>query len=479
MISVKEINHKRQSEPFVGKGQFVNEIYEKIKQYLFGQNFTGTRDLKNPICIALTAVLGQGKTHLARTICEKLLKDQDFMKQNVQNSVRSFNTSIPRHSHMRHFIFAASNNCDFSMKFLGAWRPILKNMMLQHARNTDRTREGMMRHIMRNDPDKVDIILEIFGIITNQKEDRDTDSYEKSKIINSKEYDFDPNTEQIRSVSQTKANNQYWFLARQEFSEEITYHLLRIVINFIREFSGKEEDEDTDQSASSPSGTSVTNKQSSFKKTRPQIKTNLNEKQSQPCVLIFDQASMMENESYLLILKVFMQCHNVVIFTLLDQDNKGQPIFPKQDTNKKLNQSRQIKYKKISQKFIDNNYIYDMPPLTGKDLRKLLVEMAYRYNVSFAEEVKSMTDVFEPEGVRLPGNSKELEAWNIKKAKSEEWIELLTKKFNLQKVFMDVENDVIDIVINKCNGNTIYCLHFFFHLLTNGYIEIDRHGTVI
>ena len=41
-----------------------------------------------------------------------------------------------------------------------------------------------------------------------------------------------------------------------------------------------------------------------------------------------------------------------------------------------------------------------MPPLTGKDLRKLLIEMAHRYNISYADEVKSMTDVFEPEGLR-------------------------------------------------------------------------------
>lgn len=63
--------------------------------------------------------------------------------------------------------------------------------------------------------------------------------------------------------------------------------------------------------------------------------------------------------------------------------------------------------------------------------------------------------------------------------KSQEWVDLLTKKYNLHTIFRDVDSDVIDIIMQKCGGVSIYCLHFFFHLLTNGYIEIDRHGVVV
>lgn len=39
-------------------------------------------------------------------------------------------------------------------------------------------------------------------------------------------------------------------------------------------------------------------------------------------------------------------------------------------------------------------------------------------------------------------------------------------------MFNDVEDSVIDIIMQKCNSNVLYCLHFFFHLLTNDYLEI-------
>lgn len=170
----------------------MQEIYEKIKQYLFGQNFTGSKEFKNPLCISLSASLGQGKTHLVRTIVEKLYKDQDFMKQNMMvHSTRSgMNNSLGAHSKARskHFIFAASNNCDNKMKFLGAWRPILKNMMLQHAKNLDITRDEMLRRILKNNLDKIDILLEIFGITSGQEEDSDFDAHEKAKICNTRDF---------------------------------------------------------------------------------------------------------------------------------------------------------------------------------------------------------------------------------------------------------------------------------------------------
>jgi len=37
-----------------------------------------------------------------------------------------------------------------------------------------------------------------------------------------------------------------------------------------------------------------------------------------------------------------------------------------------------------------------MPQLTHKDLKKILIEMAPRYNQSFLEEVHSMTEIVNP-----------------------------------------------------------------------------------
>lgn len=91
---------------------------------------------------------------------------------------------------------------------------------------------------------------------------------------------------------------------------------------------------------------------------------------------------MMEFESYILLLKVYEKCHNLVLFSVLDQDKKGQPIFPNLVMPKKSGLNLYQRYKKVSQKFLDNNYIYDMPPLTNKDLKRLLIDMAPNYQQS-------------------------------------------------------------------------------------------------
>lgn len=74
---------------------------------------------------------------------------------------------------------------------------------------------------------------------------------------------------------------------------------------------------------------------------------------------------------------------------------------------------------KISQNFVDKNYIFDMPAISNKALHKLLVELAPKYHESFQEEIKGMTDIIYPEKT-----IKTVE-------KSQEWLELLTKKYNL------------------------------------------------
>ena len=42
--------------------------------------------------------------------------------------------------------------------------------------------------------------------------------------------------------------------------------------------------------------------------------------------------------------------------------------------------------------------------------------------------------------------------------KSNEWLKLLKKKLCLEKVFFDVDNNVIDCILQKCSGNTLYSL---------------------
>jgi hypothetical protein len=36
------------------------------------------------------------------------------------------------------------------------------------------------------------------------------------------------------------------------------------------------------------------------------------------CILVFDQASIMEEESWSLVMRVFQNCQNIVIITIMD-----------------------------------------------------------------------------------------------------------------------------------------------------------------
>ena len=46
------------------------------------------------------------------------------------------------------------------------------------------------------------------------------------------------------------------------------------------------------------------------------------------CIFIFDNASMMEPESYALLLRVFRHCENVCIIMVVDIDAKSVPVMP-------------------------------------------------------------------------------------------------------------------------------------------------------
>ena len=46
------------------------------------------------------------------------------------------------------------------------------------------------------------------------------------------------------------------------------------------------------------------------------------------CVLIFDNASEMDNTSYQLLLKVYSECNRICIITIIEEDDKGNAIFP-------------------------------------------------------------------------------------------------------------------------------------------------------
>jgi hypothetical protein len=200
-------------------------------------------------------------------------------------------------------------------------------------------------------------------------------------------------------------------------------------------------------------------------------KKNRKKDQSKLCILVFDQASIMEEESWSLLLRVYQECSNMVIITITDQDQKGNPMYPDPESLSKNKANGGRPYynddKKNHEIFKENSHVYDMPALNKKDLRRMLLGFNKSYQGSWLAEIKNKTDILDP------GKSiKTVE-------KSQEWYDLLKNQFNLEKVYQEIDNTVIDIVIQKSNGIVIYALQFFFNLLTNGFLQIDKSGCVI
>ena len=128
---------------------------------------------------------------------------------------------------------------------------------------------------------------------------------------------------------------------------------------------------------------------------------------------------------------------------MADIDFKGNPVLPSFDksgfTSNKSNVSMDLPYYQneipIVQIFMDNLHVYDIPPLSGGELRHMLIQMAPEYLQSYKEEVKSMTEIKDP-------------AKTIKKQdKCDEWVKVLTKQFNLERVYTDVDERIISLIL--------------------------------
>ena len=78
--------------------------------------------------------------------------------------------------------------------------------------------------------------------------------------------------------------------------------------------------------------------------------------------------------------------------------------------------------------------MYDMPQLGKKDLKKLLVDLAQRYQQTYNEEIFLMTEIKNPQTT-------------IKnKEKSDWWVRELSKKWNTEKMFDDVEDNIVELI---------------------------------
>ena len=81
--------------------------------------------------------------------------------------------------------------------------------------------------------------------------------------------------------------------------------------------------------------------------------------------------------------------------------------------------------------------------------------------------MRSMTSIKDPETT-------------IKTVKEGEmWVQRITDKLNLHKVFKTVDDGIVVHIVQKCECNPLICLQYFYNLINNGFIRINERDQVV
>jgi len=121
----------------------------------------------------------------------------------------------------------------------------------------------------------------------------------------------------------------------------------------------------------------------------------------------------------------------------------------------------------MKENFMKNSRYFEMNELSSKDLKKILLELAPKYNQSYTEEMESMTEIINPnKTIKTPEDSAK-------------WRETLTKKWNLSSVYQSIDDEIVECITRKCEGNPLVCLQFFYNLIQNDFLKITRESALV
>jgi hypothetical protein len=107
--------------------------------------------------------------------------------------------------------------------------------------------------------------------------------------------------------------------------------------------------------------------------------------------------------------------------------------------------------------------VVEMSPLSANGLEDLLCNYAFDYVDQKYDEILKMTQYGEEETAKI-------------KKESDQQREYLLKKFSLEnkELFTAVDEDVLDCVVELCNGNPLVCLNFIYNLLDKEVLKIQK-----
>lgn len=161
-------------------------------------------------------------------------------------------------------------------------------------------------------------------------------------------------------------------------------------------------------------------------------------------MLIFDNATILEEESFSLLLRVYEECENIVMIMIVDQDHKSLPIMPTLEAIKQLKESEKQKIQvpqyciddhRILKEFMIKAKVIDVPSLSVKDLRQILVGLAHEMSSSWIQEIAKIIEIVDPKNT-----IKTIEM-------GEDWKKRLYKTYQLDRIYTKIEDRVLRHIV--------------------------------
>lgn len=98
--------------------------------------------------------------------------------------------------------------------------------------------------------------------------------------------------------------------------------------------------------------------------------------------------------------------------------------------------------------------IIDLPALKVEELNSLVTQLAPKYQAMMQDEIHLMTYIEDPKkSIKDPIKCRDKE-------------KELRKQFFCNFTFNQINEEVLLLAIQKCEGNPLICLHFLFNLLS-------------
>jgi len=166
-----------------------------------------------------------------------------------------------------------------------------------------------------------------------------------------------------------------------------------------------------------------------------------------PTIIFLDNVYMMDKPSWELLDNLKKNCKRIAFVLLIKINPNNQPIFSTGAED-------------IATEFLshedNNDVMIDLSDLEEEELKLMICDLSKQYEIQMNEEINKMTEILNPEKtLKNPLDSP--------KIRNE-----LIKNLNVADYFTDIQKDVMNIIIQKCEGNPLCSMQFVINLMVNG-----------